>query len=185
MINKVILVGNVGADPEVKTLKNGVKMARLRLATTEKLYNKEKNDYTENTEWHNVTLWRGLADVAGRYIHKGSQLYIEGKLRSRKYTKENVDYFATEIICEEVKMLGKAFMISLTICIIAGNMTFTTCGSFCEIFFTTVVIILITFGTLDIKILNSEDKMLSRTGYNAFAIFGTSVISVSAIEIIL
>lgn len=107
MINKVILVGNVGADPEVKTLENGVKMARLRLATTEKLYNKEKNDYTENTEWHNVTLWRGLADVADRYIHKGSQLYIEGKLRSRKYTKDNVDYFATEIICEEVKMLGK------------------------------------------------------------------------------
>lgn len=107
MINKVILVGNVGADPEVKTLENGVKMARLRLATTEKLYNKEKNEYTENTEWHNVTLWRGLADVADRYIHKGSQLYIEGKLRSRKYTKDNVDYYATEIICEEVKMLGK------------------------------------------------------------------------------
>lgn len=107
MINKVILVGNVGADPEVKTLDNGVKMARLRLATTEKLYNKEKNEYTENTEWHNVTLWRGLADVADRYIHKGSQLYIEGKLRSRKYTKDNVDYYATEIICEEVKMLGK------------------------------------------------------------------------------
>lgn len=107
MINKVILVGNVGADPEVKTLENGVKMARLRLATTEKLYNKEKNEYTENTEWHNVTLWRGLADVADRYIHKGSQLYIKGKLRSRKYTKDNVDYYATEIICEEVKMLGK------------------------------------------------------------------------------
>jgi single-strand DNA-binding protein len=107
MINKVILVGNVGADPEVKTLDNGVKMARLRLATTEKLFNKEKNEYTENTEWHNVTLWRGLADVADRYIHKGSQLYIEGKLRSRKYTKDNVDYYATEIICEEVKMLGK------------------------------------------------------------------------------
>lgn len=107
MINKVILVGNVGADPEVKTLDNGVKMARLRLATTEKLFNKEKNEYIDNTEWHNVTLWRGLADVADRYIHKGSQLYIEGKLRSRKYTKDNVDYYATEIICEEVKMLGK------------------------------------------------------------------------------
>lgn len=107
MINKVTLVGNVGADPEVKTLENGIKMARLRLATTEKLYNKEKNEYTENTEWHNVTLWRGLADVADRYIHRGSQLYIEGKLRSRKYTKGNVDFSVTEIICEEVKMLGK------------------------------------------------------------------------------
>lgn len=107
MINKVILVGNVGADPEVKTLDNGVKMARVRLATTEKLFNKEKNEYVDNTEWHNVTMWRGLADVAGRYIHKGSQLYIEGKLRSRKYTKNDVEYIATEIIAEEVKMLGK------------------------------------------------------------------------------
>lgn len=107
MINKVILVGNVGADPEVKTLDNGVKMARVRLATTEKLFNREKNEYVDNTEWHNVTMWRGLADVADRYIHKGSQLYIEGKLRSRKYTKNDVEYIATEIIAEEVKMLGK------------------------------------------------------------------------------
>lgn len=107
MINKVILVGNVGADPEVKTLENGVKMARLRLATTEKLYNKEKNEYTENTEWHNVTLWRGLADVADRYIHKGSQLYIEGKIRTREYTKDGAKCYATEIIADELKLLGK------------------------------------------------------------------------------
>lgn len=107
MINKVILVGNVGIDPEVKTLDNGVKMARVRLATTEKLFNREKNEYIENTEWHNVTMWRGLADVADRYIHKGTQLYIEGKLRSRKYTKNDVEFITTEIIAEEVKMLGK------------------------------------------------------------------------------
>ena len=107
MINKVILVGNVGIDPEVKTLDNGVKMARVRVATTEKLFNREKNEYVENTEWHNVTMWRGLADVADRYIHKGTQLYIEGKLRNRKYTKNDVDYITTEIIAEEVKMLGK------------------------------------------------------------------------------
>lgn len=107
MINKVILVGHVGIDPEVKTLENGVKMARVRVATTEKLFNREKNEYVENTEWHNVTMWRGLADVADRYIHKGTQLYIEGKLRNRKYTKNDVDYITTEIIAEEVKMLGK------------------------------------------------------------------------------
>jgi single-strand DNA-binding protein len=107
MINKVILVGNVGIDPEVKTLENGVKMARVRLATTEKLFNREKNEYVENTEWHNVTMWRGLADVADRYIHKGTQLYIEGKLRSRKYMKNDVEFITTEIIAEEVKMLGK------------------------------------------------------------------------------
>lgn len=107
MINKVILVGHVGIDPEVKTLENGVKMARVRVATTEKLFNREKNEYVENTEWHNVTMWRGLADVADRYIHKGTQLYIEGKLRNRKYTKNDVDYITTEIIAEKVKMLGK------------------------------------------------------------------------------
>lgn len=107
MINKVILVGNVGIDPEVKTLENGVKMARVRLATTEKLFNREKNEYVENTEWHNVTMWRGLADVADRYIYKGTQLYIEGKLRSRKYMKNDVEFITTEIIAEEVKMLGK------------------------------------------------------------------------------
>jgi single-strand DNA-binding protein len=107
MINNVILVGYVGIDPEVKTLENGVKMARVRLATTEKLFNREKNEYVENTEWHNVTMWRGLADVADRYIHKGTQLYIEGKLRSRKYMKNDVEFITTEIIAEEVKMLGK------------------------------------------------------------------------------
>ena len=101
------MVGHVGIDPEVKTLENGVKMARVRVATTEKLFNREKNEYVENTEWHNVTMWRGLADVADRYIHKGTQLYIEGKLRNSKYTKNDVDYITTEIIAEEVKMLGK------------------------------------------------------------------------------
>lgn len=114
MINKVILVGNVGADPEVKTLENGVKMARLRLATTEKLFNKEKNEYVDNTEWHNVTLWRGLADVADRYIHKGSQLYIEGKIRTREYTKDGAKCYTTEIIGDELKLLGKREGVSQT-----------------------------------------------------------------------
>ena len=107
MINKVILVGNVGADPEVKSLDNGVKVARIRVATTERIYIKEKNEYKDNTEWHNITLWRGLAEVVDKYIRKGSQLYIEGKLRTREYDKNGVKCFATEIVAEELKMLGR------------------------------------------------------------------------------
>lgn len=107
MINKVILVGNVGADPEIRTLDNGIKCARIRLATTERVYIKEKNETKENTEWHSITLWRGLADVVDKYIRKGSQLYIEGKLRTREYDKNGVKCFATEIVAEELKMLGR------------------------------------------------------------------------------
>jgi single-strand DNA-binding protein len=107
MINKVILVGNVGADPEIKTLDSGVKMARIRLATTERVFNKEKNESTDITEWHNITLWRGLADVVDRYVRKGSQLYLDGKLRTREYEKNGVKCFATEIVADELKMLGK------------------------------------------------------------------------------
>lgn len=107
MINKVILVGNVGADPEVRTLDNGIKCARIRLATTERVYNKEKNETRDVTEWHSITLWRGLADVVDRYVRKGSQLYIEGKLRTREYEKNGVKCFATEIVGEELKMLGR------------------------------------------------------------------------------
>lgn len=107
MINKVILVGNVGADPEIRTLDSGVKVARIRLATTERVPNKDKSGYTDVTEWHSITLWRNLADVVDKYIHKGSQLYIEGKLRTREYDKNGVKCFTTEIIADEMKMLGK------------------------------------------------------------------------------
>lgn len=107
MINKVILVGNVGADPEIRAIDGGIKVARIRLATTERIYNKEKNETKELTEWHNVTLWRGLAEVVDKYIRKGSQIYIEGKLRTREYDKNGVKCYATEIVAEELKMLGK------------------------------------------------------------------------------
>lgn len=107
MINKVILVGNVGADPEIRTLESGVKVARIRLATTERVPNKDKSGYTDVTEWHNITLWRNLADVVDKYVRKGSQLYIEGKLRTREYDKNNVKCYATEIVADELKMLGK------------------------------------------------------------------------------
>lgn len=107
MINKVILVGNVGADPEIKSFEGGVKMARIRLATTERVFIKEKNEYKENTEWHSITLWRTLADVVDKYVRKGAQLYIEGKLRTREYDKNGVKCFTIEIVGETLKMLGK------------------------------------------------------------------------------
>lgn len=107
MINKVILVGNVGAGPEVRTLDNGAKCAKVRLATTERIYNKETNESKDITEWHNITLWRNLADVADKYVRKGSQLYIEGKLRTREYDKNGVKCYATEIVADEIKLLGK------------------------------------------------------------------------------
>ena len=108
MINKVILIGNVGADPEVRALEGGVKVARLRIATTERIYNRQTQETKEHTEWHNVTLWRNLADVADRFIRKGSQVYIEGSLRTRDWTdKDGNKRYATESVANDLKMLGR------------------------------------------------------------------------------
>ena len=108
MINKVILVGNVGIDPEVRAIESGVKVARVRLATTERIFNRQTNESTEHTEWHTVILWRGLADVVDRFVRKGSQLYIEGSLRTREWMdKENQKRYTTEIIASDMKLLGK------------------------------------------------------------------------------
>ena len=97
MVNKVILVGNVGLDPEVRTTESGVKVARVRLATTERIYNRQTNENAELTEWHTITLWRGLADVVDRYVRKGSQLYIEGRLRTREWTdKDNIKRYPND-----------------------------------------------------------------------------------------
>lgn len=108
MINKVILVGNVGADPEVRALESGVKVARIRLATTERYTDRQTNETKEQTEWHTITLWRNLADVADKYVRKGSQLYIEGSLRTREWTdKDNQKRYTTEIVASELKLLGR------------------------------------------------------------------------------
>lgn len=107
MINKVILVGNVGMDPEVRTLETGVKVARVRLATTERLFNRQTNETTEHTEWHTVTLWRGLAEVADKYVRRGSQIYVEGSLRTREWERDGVKHYATEIVADEMKLLGR------------------------------------------------------------------------------
>ena len=108
MVNKVILVGNVGADPEIRTLESGIKVARVRLATTERIYNRTTQETKEHTEWHTVTLWRNLADVADRFIRKGSQLYIEGNIRSREWSDESgAKRSAIEIVATDMKMLGR------------------------------------------------------------------------------
>ena len=107
MANKVILVGNVGADPEVRSLESGVKVARIRLATTERIFNRQTNESTDHTEWHTVTLWRGLADVADKYVRKGSQLYIEGRIRGREWEKDGVKHFGVEIVADEMTLLGR------------------------------------------------------------------------------
>lgn len=108
MINKVILVGNVGLDPEVRSLESGVKVARLRLATTERIFDRQTNETKELTEWHTVTLWRGLAEVVDKYVRKGSQLYIEGSIRTREWTdKDNQKRYSTEILANDMKLLGR------------------------------------------------------------------------------
>jgi single-strand DNA-binding protein len=107
MINKVILVGNVGKDPEVRHLESGVAVAQLPLATSETYKDKSGNKTTQ-TEWHNLVFWRGLADVVEKYVKKGDPLYIEGKIRSRSYDdKDGVKRYVTEIVVDNMQMLGR------------------------------------------------------------------------------
>lgn len=108
MINKVILIGNVGADPEVRSLENGTKVARVRIATTERIYNRQTQETREHTEWHTITLWRGLADTTDRFVKKGSQIYIEGRIRSNEWTDANgLKRYGIEILADDMKLLGR------------------------------------------------------------------------------
>ena len=105
-INKVILVGHLGKDPEVRHLEGGVTVASFPLATSE-TYNKD-GKRVEQTEWHNIVLWRGLAEVASKYLQKGKLVYIEGKLRTRSFEdKEKVKKYVTEVVAENFTMLGR------------------------------------------------------------------------------
>ena len=88
MVNRVILIGNLGADPEIKTLESGVSVARLRLATSESYKDKNTDEWKENTEWPSITLWRALAERAERTLKKGMQIYVEGKISTRKWTDQ-------------------------------------------------------------------------------------------------
>ena len=106
-VNKVILIGNLGKDPEVRYLDSGVAVANFSLATTESYKNKE-GERISQTEWHNIVLWRGLAEVAEKWLKKGSSVYIEGKIRSRKWEdKEGNTRYTTEILADNMTMLGK------------------------------------------------------------------------------
>ncbi|MFP5470809.1 MAG: single-stranded DNA-binding protein [Bacteroidia bacterium] len=107
-VNKVILIGNLGKDPEVRNLESGVSVASFSLATSESYTNKS-GERVNNTEWHNVVLWRGLADVAAKYLKKGSKIYVEGKLRSRSWQdQEGNTRYTTEVIADNMTMLDKA-----------------------------------------------------------------------------
>ena len=105
-VNKVILIGKLGKDPEVRHLEGGVSVAHFTLATNE--YFKDKQGTrVERTEWHNISAWRGLAEMANKYLKKGQQVYIEGKLRTRQYQdKDQQTRYITEIIADEISMLG-------------------------------------------------------------------------------
>jgi len=106
-INKVILIGNTGKDPEYKTLEDGTPVAKLTIATTE-TYRLKNGEISTTTEWHPIIVWRGLATFANQYIHKGSLLYIEGKLRHRKYEdKEGQKKYVTEVVGEQIVLLDK------------------------------------------------------------------------------
>lgn len=105
-VNKVILVGNVGKDPETRHLDKGVTVTRFSLATTE-TYTSKTGEKISNTEWHNIVAWRGLAETIEKYVKKGSQLYIEGRLRTTSYEKEGVKHYTTEILADTMQMLGK------------------------------------------------------------------------------
>ena len=106
-INKVILIGHLGADPESRAMPSGMTVANLRLATTESWKDKQSGEQQERTEWHNVALFGRLGEIAAEYLRKGSQVYIEGRLRTRKWQdKEGRDRFTTEIVGNEMQMLG-------------------------------------------------------------------------------
>ena len=105
-VNKVILVGRLGKDPEVRHLESGASVANFTMATSENYKGRTTGEKKEITEWHNVVLWRGLADVASKYLHKGDMVYIEGKLRTRSWEKEGVTRYTTEVVGDNMTMLS-------------------------------------------------------------------------------
>ncbi|EDL8065291.1 hypothetical protein CTA21_24560 [Salmonella enterica] len=106
-VNKVILLGNVGQDPELRTMNNGDQVANLTLATSEVWNDKNTGEKKEQTEWHRITFWRKAAEIVGKYVTKGSKLYVEGKLQTRKWTdQQGVERYTTEVVCEELQLMG-------------------------------------------------------------------------------
>ncbi len=107
-VNKVILIGNLGKDPEVRRLENGAVLASFSIATSESYVDKQSGDKKEITDWHDVVLWRGLAEVAEKYLVKGTKIYVEGKLKKRSWQdKEGVTRYSTEVVGDEMTILSK------------------------------------------------------------------------------
>jgi len=105
-INKVILVGNLGADPETRYTTSGSAITSIRIATSESWKDKQTGEQQERTEWHRVKFFGRLAEIAGEYLKKGSQVYVEGKLRTDEYEKDGIKRYSTDIIADEMQMLG-------------------------------------------------------------------------------
>lgn len=106
-VNKVILIGNLGRDPEIRSLENGIKLARFSMATSETYNDRSSGEKKEITEWHNIVAWRGLAEVAEKYLLKGMKIYIEGKLKTRSWQDDsNMTKYTTEIIAENMTILS-------------------------------------------------------------------------------
>lgn len=105
-INKVILVGNLGADPEVRYMPSGGAVCNLSLATADSWTDKQSGQRQERTEWHRVVFFNRLAEIAGEYLRKGSQVYVEGRLQTRKWEKDGIERYSTEIVANEMQMLG-------------------------------------------------------------------------------
>ena len=106
-VNKVIIVGNLGRDPETRYMPNGDAVTNVTVATTESWKDKNSGEKKELTEWHRITFYRKLAEIAGQYLKKGSQVYVEGRLQTRKWTdKDGVERYTTEIIADTMQMLG-------------------------------------------------------------------------------
>ncbi len=107
-INKVILVGNLGKDPEVRYLEGGTAVANFPIATSETFKDRTSGERKTNTEWHNIVVWRGLAEIAEKYLKKGSQIYLEGKLRTRQWQdKDGNNRYTTEVVADNLQMLGR------------------------------------------------------------------------------
>jgi len=105
-VNKVILIGNLGKDPEVRRLENGAVVASFSIATSETYTDKKTGEKRDNTDWHNIVVWRGLAEVAEKFIKKGMKIYVEGKLKTRSWQdKENVTRYTTEVVVDELNIL--------------------------------------------------------------------------------
>ena len=106
-VNKVILIGNLGKDPEVRHLENGTAVASFSIATSESYKDKTSGEKIVNTDWHNIVIWRGLAEVAEKYLHKGDKVYIEGKLKTRTWQdKEGATRYTTEVVADNMTMLS-------------------------------------------------------------------------------